>query len=113
MGRAAVAGVASDLAMPFEALFIDGEHHGHHLASNHLGLLVIFLGCTLDMAEVALYAERCGDELHGRNQFVRGQSLEDLDVLLWFEWLSGLAIGRPELKQGRQGRHTNSSANVS
>ena len=43
--------------MPVKIVFIDGEHHLHHLARRVLLPLVIFLKGALHMAEIALHAE--------------------------------------------------------
>jgi hypothetical protein len=40
-----------------------------------LGFLSSFSKCSLHVAEVTLHAQRCGDELHGGNELLGGNSL--------------------------------------
>jgi hypothetical protein len=71
MCGAAVTGVAGDLTLAVKIVLVDGEHHLHHLASGFLLLLVVLvelkLALVFDVAEVAVHAERGGDELHRRD----------------------------------------------
>ena len=80
--------------MAFEVVFVDGKHHGHHFARGLLGLLVVFFEGALDVAELALHAQRCGDELHGGHQLVGRNILEDLNILVLVGRLFGLGAGR-------------------
>src|SRR5271165_4628364 len=86
MGVAVVARVAGDFAMAFEVAVVDGKHHLHHLARGLLWLFVVFVESVSDVAVLALDPQGGGDELHGWNELVGGDRLQDLDV---FEGLLG------------------------
>src|SRR5579872_7394046 len=73
--------IARYFAMPVEIVRVDREHHFHHLARSLLVLLVVLFKRALHVAEIALYSERRGDELHRRKYLLRRHSLEHLDIL--------------------------------
>src|ERR1700693_1501077 len=82
MRGSVMAGVTSHFALSLEIVLIDGEHHLHHFASSLLGLFIVLLGRSLNVAETALHSERVGNELHRRDQLVRGYTLQNLDILV-------------------------------
>ena len=75
--------------MTIKVVFIDSEHHSHHLARRLLGFFVILFKRVFQMAEVALHSQRGRNELHRRNELVGGNSFQHLDVLV--NLLGGLA----------------------
>src|SRR4029077_10046306 len=79
---APVTRVAGYFSMTIKAIFINSEHHSHHLARGLLGFLVVVFKGAFQMTEIALHAQRGGDELHGWNELVRWNSFEYLDVLV-------------------------------
>ncbi len=83
-----MAGVAGDIAVAFEIVFVDGEHHLHHFASGDFRLLVVFVEIeTFIAADVAILtfdAERSGDELHGGEYQVGGNTFQSLDIFELF-----------------------------
>ena len=84
-----MAGKAGDFALAFKIVFVDGEHHLDHLARDDFGFLsslskAIPVVILADVAVLALHAERCGDELHGREHLLGGDALQDFDVLELF-----------------------------
>ena len=76
-----MAGVAGDLAMSVEIVLVDGHHHRHHLARDQLWLLIILIKMILNVTETTLHSQRRGYELHGRNQLVRRNVLQYLNIL--------------------------------
>ena len=82
MRGAVVAGVACHHLVPVEIGLIDGEHHAHHFARPPLRLLSVLVKVVLNMAEVAMHSKRGRDELHGRDQLVCRNVLENFDVLI-------------------------------
>jgi hypothetical protein len=77
-----MAGVASHGLLPIEVVAVDGSHHLHHLPRGLLRFLVIFLQSTFDVAVTAFHPERVSDELHCRDQLVRRNFLQYLNVLI-------------------------------
>jgi len=76
-----VARVARHFTMTFEIPLVDGKHHLHHLARGLFWLFVVLIKCASHMTVFALNAKRGGDELHGRNELVRRDPLQYLDIL--------------------------------
>jgi hypothetical protein len=70
---------------------IEAKHHLDHAAGGLLGLFVVLIEGIADVAEFALDAQRCRYELHGRNQLVRRNVLQYLQVLK--PWLRSLLLG--------------------
>ncbi len=62
-----MAGIAGNLAVTFEVVFIDRHHHGDHLARGDFGLLVVLFVRMRDVAEFAFDAKGSSNELHGRD----------------------------------------------
>ncbi len=75
-----MAGIASHIVVPAEAVLVDGHLHLDHLAGGLLGLFVVIVIGPHGMAERALHAERCRNELHGRLKLLGRNALEHLDV---------------------------------
>ena len=69
IGGAAMAGIAGHIAVSFEIVFVDGEHHLHHFAGGDFRLLVVFLEIetfiAADVAILAFDAERGGADVPG------------------------------------------------
>src|SRR5579862_2815472 len=82
MNVATVAGIACNFTMAVKIIRVNGEHHPHHFPRSLLGLFVVFLKRALYVAELALHAQRCRDELHGGNQLIGGNALEHLNILV-------------------------------
>src|SRR5713101_3377658 len=104
MRRAAMAGVASYLALPLKVFLVDGEHHLHHLPRHLLWLLIVLFKCSFHVAEAAFHSEGGGYKLHRGDQSVRRNTLQDLNILVsffrhlcfgcrWFSWASLPAHG--------------------
>jgi hypothetical protein len=100
--RAAMAGVAGDVAMAFEIISVEREHHSHHLAGHLLRLLIVLIEMVFDVAVTAFDVERSGDELHRGNHLAGRNSFEDLDIFVnLLGGFSGFARGR--LRRSRIG----------
>src|SRR6202020_698309 len=64
-GQTPMTGVAGQFPIAAEVVFVDGEHHSHHVARNLFRFLVIFVKMFRHMAIAAFHAQRCRDESHG------------------------------------------------
>src|ERR1019366_4771341 len=95
---AAMAGIARHFLAAAEAVLIDGQRHGDHLARGLLSRLVVGIELALHVAEVAFHSERGRDELHGREYLIGRRALQGLNVL---ESLLGGLAGRGGLGVGR------------
>ena len=73
--------VASHFAIAGESVFIDRQHHSHHVARNLFWLFVVLVKMIWHVAIVASHSKGCSDESHGGNQLIRGNPFEQLDVL--------------------------------
>jgi len=82
--RTAVAGVAGDLAVTLEVVFIDRYHHFDHFARRDFGLLVVLFVRMRNVAELAFDAKRISNELHRGYDLVGRDSLESLNILEFF-----------------------------
>ena len=81
---AAMAGIAGHGTMTLEVVLVDGKHHFHHFARGLLVFLVVLFERILHVAELAFHAQRSCNELHGGKDLVRGNSLQNFDVLELF-----------------------------
>ncbi len=77
-----MARVAGDLPHACEALVVDREHHAHHVPGNLLRLLVVLVKVLGYVTIAAFHTERGTDKPHRRDQFVRRNIFEYLDVLI-------------------------------
>jgi hypothetical protein len=67
---------------------IEGERHLDHAAGGLLRLFVVLIEGIANVAELAFDAQRCRYELHRRNQLVRRNALQRLQILkLWLRRL--------------------------
>src|SRR5580704_1979112 len=57
ISRASMTGVAGQFAMPFEAVFVERDHHSHHGARRLFGFLVVLLEMAFDVTETAFHPE--------------------------------------------------------
>src|SRR5579864_1330702 len=115
--------VARHFPMTIEVIFIDREHHAYHLARGLLRFLVILFKSAFQMTEIALDAQRGGDELHGWHELVGGNSSEYLDVLVNLlgslkirstrRTLSGLSPQPGRSREEDDSRHTGASQHSS
>src|ERR1022692_552595 len=108
LDAAAVARIAGHFAMSPEVILINGKHHLHHFPCRLLRLLVVLLERALHVAKFAAHAQRGGNELHPRNQLIRRNALQDLDILelllslLGFGWVSSRGSARLRLRAAHQ-----------
>src|SRR5579859_1397999 len=96
-GIAAMARITRHITAPVEIIFVDCEHHLHHLACGLFRFLIVFIKLILHMSEFAVHSQRRGDELHRGKQLLRRNSFEHLNILellLCFLWrLAGSSKG--------------------
>jgi hypothetical protein len=90
--RSLVAGETRDLQTAFKMPLVDRQRHCDHLTRVLLGLLVVELVLVADVTEVALNAQRRGDELHGRLHLFGGDAFQLDDILV--NLLSRFDFGR-------------------
>ena len=93
MRRAAMARFAGDLLAPVKSFLVDHRGHRHHFARGLLGTLIVRREIALHVAERAIHAQRCRDELHRRLQLIGGRALQLHNVLV--DFLGRLAHRRP------------------
>jgi hypothetical protein len=86
-----MAGIAGDLAMALEVVFVDRHHHVDHLARGDFGLFVVLFVRVFNMAVLAFNAERSRNELHRGNDLLGGYTLKGLNIfeLLFSEFGCG------------------------
>ena len=104
---------ASDLRLAFEVFLVDSELHLDHLAGRLFGLLVVFLKCSLGVAEFTLDIQRIADELHSRNQLVCGDAFQHLDILVNLLSGFGCITGRLGRSRGGTGGDQDQAQNAS
>jgi hypothetical protein len=97
--------------MSLEVVFINGEHHLHHLSRSQLRFLVILFAGAFHMAELASHAQGRGDELHPGNYLVSRNSLQNLNIFELFFRLSRTSGGRRSSARLRPSRADLNSPN--
>ena len=60
-----VTGEAANLSFAVKALLINSNVHGDHFAGRHFFFLVVAIELALHVAELAVFAQRVGEIVHG------------------------------------------------